>query len=82
MTAGTALCPTPIPVGATPALLDKARAPGLSNNDLDAIADRDRTDSSRSVAPLRPAADAVIIDNSKLSLDQVVARIRQLIRQL
>lgn len=48
---------------------------------VDAIADRDRTDSSRSVAPLRPAADAVIIDNSKLSLEEVVARIRQLIRQ-
>lgn len=46
---------------------------------VDAIADRDRTDSSRSVAPLRPAADAVIIDNSNLSLEEVVARIRQLI---
>jgi cytidylate kinase len=46
---------------------------------VDAIADRDKTDSSRSTAPLRPADDAVIIDNSDLSLEEVVRKIRQLI---
>lgn len=43
------------------------------------IAHRDYLDSSRSVAPLRPAADAIIIDNSQLPLQQVVAQIRSLI---
>lgn len=47
---------------------------------VDAIADRDKTDSSRAVAPLRPAADAVVIDNSSLSLEEVVDRVLQLIR--
>jgi cytidylate kinase len=33
---------------------------------------RDRDDSERDVAPLRPAADAVLLDTSNLSLDDVV----------
>ncbi|HZZ82977.1 MAG TPA: (d)CMP kinase [Anaeromyxobacteraceae bacterium] len=33
---------------------------------------RDQNDSSRAVAPLKPAADAVIFDSSRLSLDEVV----------
>ena len=33
---------------------------------------RDRDDSERAVAPLRPAADAVLLDTSGLSLDGVV----------
>lgn len=36
---------------------------------------RDRIDSERPVAPLRPADDAVIIDTDHLDLDQVVDRI-------
>lgn len=36
---------------------------------------RDRDDSERAVAPLRPAADAVVIDTSSLSLDEVVERL-------
>jgi cytidylate kinase len=35
---------------------------------------RDRNDSTRAVAPLTPAADAVHIDSTTLSLDQVVDR--------
>lgn len=45
----------------------------------DTISDRDKRDSSRATAPLRPAGDAVIIDNSTLSLDEVVARIEDLL---
>lgn len=37
------------------------------------IAGRDRVDSSRTVSPLRPADDAVVIDTSALSLDEVLA---------
>jgi len=33
---------------------------------------RDRVDSERAVAPLRPADDALVIDTDNLSLDEVV----------
>jgi cytidylate kinase len=36
------------------------------------IAERDRLDSSRPVAPLRPADDAEVIDSSGMSLEEVV----------
>ena len=39
--------------------------------------ERDQRDRSREVAPLRPAADAVIIDSTSLGIDEVVARIVQ-----
>lgn len=41
---------------------------------------RDRVDSNRPVAPLRPADDATIIDTDHLDLDQVVDRIVDLVR--
>jgi cytidylate kinase len=41
---------------------------------------RDRVDSNRPVAPLRPADDAVIIDTDQLDVDQVVDRIVQRVR--
>lgn len=39
------------------------------------IEERDRIDSSRSLAPLRVAPDAVVIDTTHLSVDEVVAMI-------
>ena len=39
------------------------------------IAERDRRDTTRTVAPLRPAADAVIIDSTHLGIDQVVEQV-------
>lgn len=41
---------------------------------------RDHADSSRAVAPLRPADDAVILDSTDLSLEQVVDKIATLAR--
>jgi cytidylate kinase len=38
-------------------------------------AKRDRDDSSREVAPLRPAEDALIVDSSNLTLEEVVERL-------
>jgi cytidylate kinase len=38
---------------------------------------RDDMDSQRHVSPLRPADDAIVIDTDALSLDQVVARVRE-----
>jgi len=37
------------------------------------IQKRDRDDSSRSLAPLKPAADAIVIDSSQMSIDEVVS---------
>ena len=45
---------------------------------LKKVIERDRVDSTRAVAPLRPAADAVIIDSDKLDADQVFARVLEL----
>jgi cytidylate kinase len=43
------------------------------------IRERDRRDSEREVAPLRPADDAVVLDTSDLELDGVVDRLEALI---
>ncbi len=40
---------------------------------LTQIQKRDRADSGRSLAPLQPAEDAVIIDSSEMSIDEVVS---------
>jgi cytidylate kinase len=42
------------------------------------VIERDRIDSTRAVAPLRPADDAVIIDSDKMNADQVFDRVLEL----
>jgi cytidylate kinase len=44
------------------------------------VIERDRIDSTRAVAPLRPADDAIIIDSDKMNAEQVVARVMELCR--
>ncbi len=44
------------------------------------IRERDEADSRRSLAPLRPAPDACIIDTSKMEIPQVVQILVQLVR--
>lgn len=44
------------------------------------MAKRDKNDSQRAVAPLKPADDAVILDTSDLGIDEVLERIVALIR--
>ncbi len=43
------------------------------------MAERDRIDQSREVAPLRPATDAIVIDTSTFSVDEEVALILDLV---
>jgi cytidylate kinase len=43
-----------------------------------AIAERDLRDSTRAVAPLKPAPDAEVIDSTGLTIEQVVDRILQI----
>ncbi len=47
----------------------------------DQIAVRDRNDSSRVLAPLQPAEDAIRIDSSKLSVQQVIEKMIQIIKE-
>ena len=51
---------------------------GISANIDDLRADleaRDARDSSRSVAPLKPAQDALVLDNSLLTIDEAVEQV-------
>lgn len=41
---------------------------------------RDRIDSSRAFSPLKPAADAIILDSEKLSADEVLSEVEALCR--
>ena len=45
---------------------------------LSKIIERDRLDSTRAVAPLRPAANAIIIDTDQLNEEQVYLRVLQM----
>lgn len=56
---------------------------GIDSNLADLITDiseRDRRDSERKVAPLKPAADALIIDSTALGIEKVVEQISALLR--
>lgn len=46
-----------------------------------ALAARDRVDASRPVAPLRAAADAILLDSTALSLEEQVTRVIALARE-
>jgi cytidylate kinase len=43
--------------------------------------ERDLRDSSRSIAPLRPAHDAIVIDTSDMHIEQVIARLEEDVRR-
>ena len=43
---------------------------------LAAMRERDRIDSTRQVAPLRPSADAMILNSDNLDLDQVLQKVK------
>lgn len=42
------------------------------------LKERDERDSQRAVSPLKPAADASVLDTTKLTIDEVVARVLEL----
>ena len=45
---------------------------------LEQIEERDARDRGRAIAPLRPADDAVVIDSTKLSIEEVLAQVLKL----
>lgn len=53
--------------GSLPALIEDIRA-------------RDERDSNRAVAPLKPAQDAVVIDSTSLTIDEVCQKVMNLVR--
>lgn len=46
------------------------------------LRERDERDRNRANSPLRPAEDAIVIDSTELTLDEVLARIEELVRPL
>jgi cytidylate kinase len=42
---------------------------------FEAIQERDTRDAQRSVSPLKPADDAIVLDTSEMSIDEVVSRV-------
>jgi CMP/dCMP kinase len=48
---------------------------------LEQLRERDRRDRTRAESPLQPAPDAVIIDSTHLSLEEVVVRVEDIINQ-
>jgi cytidylate kinase len=64
---------------------EQLRAAGV-DADIEAVKreveERDQRDSSRPIAPLRKAPDALVVDSSVLSIDQVVARIVARVREV
>jgi len=47
---------------------------------LQDIASRDERDANRAVSPLRPAEDAVVIDTTTLTIEQVLEKVLSEIR--
>ena len=58
----------------TSAVKTTAEAAPSADDVLRAMRDRDQRDRNRTVSPLRPAPDAVIIDSTYLTLDEVIAQ--------
>ncbi len=57
-----------------------AEATGKRFEDLvEELRQRDEADSTREASPLRPADDAVVLDTSDLTLDEVVAAAMKLV---
>ena len=60
----------------------RAKSGGQSLEQIQkAIEERDRSDRSRTVGPLKPAEDAVIIDTTDLSIDGVVEKLLSCVKE-
>ena len=66
-------------MGATSVLQEKGTVCNLDEIQKD-IEERDQRDMNREISPLRQAEDAVLVDSSDLTIQQVVDRILQIFR--
>ena len=55
--------------------------PSRAKQIAEQMAQRDRRDSTRAESPLVPAPDAVIIDSSQMTIEQVIHRIEEIVEQ-
>ncbi len=55
--------------------------PEEAQRTIEDLVARDQRDRTRAVSPLVPAADAVILDSTNLSIDDVVSRVEQLVHR-
>ena len=89
---GTVICPdadVKLFITAKDEIRAKRRMKELQSKGIDVkygavladMRDRDKRDSGRKLAPLRPADDAVVIDSSDLSEDQVLEKALQVIEE-
>jgi cytidylate kinase len=64
-------------------LSQRGRAVGADEvrRESQALAARDEADTTRPVAPLKPAADAVLLDSTALTLEEQVSRVVELARR-
>jgi cytidylate kinase len=61
-------------------LIDKGNSANLAALSRD-LEERDKRDAAREVAPLKPAADAVSLDSSDMTVDEVVDRVLKTYRE-
>jgi CMP/dCMP kinase len=62
--------------------LDQHKIKGPSAQSIAAeLRERDRRDRTRAASPLAPAADAIVLDSTKLSEDEVLQRVEELVRE-
>jgi len=61
-------------------LIDKGNSANLATLSR-ALEERDQRDATRTVAPLKPAADAVSVDSSALTIDEVVDQVLKRYRE-
>lgn len=62
--------------------LDQQKIKGVSAHSMAAeLRERDRRDRTRAASPLAPAEDAVLIDSTNLSEDEVLRQIEELVQQ-
>jgi cytidylate kinase len=47
-----------------------------------AIEERDQSDQNRDVGPLKPADDAIVVDTTRLDIDQVVDKLHELVKDV
>lgn len=62
--------------------LDQQKIKGPSAQDMAAeLRERDRRDRTRAASPLVPAPDAVVLDSTKMSEDEVLERVEKLVHE-
>lgn len=62
-------------------LLEKGQEPESYEKILAEQLERDKRDSERAVSPLKKAEDAVLLDTTEMSLDEVIAKVSEMVER-